>query len=191
MTRKGTTVSEQRKSRALAPRRGEPILGWGDRMGAQASLYIDRLLREAGGEFLLIRKYRDRSSAAVSATRVRDLLGPNFYVEVRNKGEIWARARRIGEPVVYKRKVKVSEEWISVKHAAERLEITTQWLRTNLVNRGFLRKYVFQGRVVFKREDVERLHAQKFNGKVGGAWLTDGREKLSTTSSLDETAPTG
>ncbi len=123
------------------------------------------------GEEMWLRHYDEPTCAGPTASRMRGYLGPDYYVR-RCRGDVYVRARRVGEPPIKLRKVRLGREWMTMPQAAEFLGITQQWLRTEYVNKGRLTKYKFGTRVVVRVEDVKRIAKRR---KPGGSWLRKDR----------------
>lgn len=135
---------------------------------AKVRQLIDEL-RRRGGRELWLRSYDSPLSAGPTATRIRRILGSDFYVR-RTGGDIYARARRVGEPPIKLRKIRLGETWVTLEQAAEMLDMSSQWLRIHYLNTGKLKRYRFGTRVVLRREDVNAL--KPTIRTPGGAWAS-------------------
>lgn len=159
----------QRKSEVNSPR---PWLAPHEHLDAEKARELITLVRRMGGEELLVRTFDTSAPAGPAATRLRRVLGTDFYV-MRRDNEIWVRARKAGEPELSRRRIRTGTDWMTVVQAAERLSMTQQWFRAQFLAKGVIPKYRFGTRVVVKRADVEALaqdHAPggAFVGRRGG-----------------------
>lgn len=143
-------------------KRPRPAQTWLPAGQVLAGATIRRLivdLRRAGGEEILVRRVGRPASGPPTATRLRKLLGPDFFVRQDGR-DIYARARRVGEPELELRRLRMSRDWMTLDDAAAALRITHKWLHSYYLGTGRLARYRFGARVLVRRAEVEALVAE-------------------------------
>lgn len=136
-----------------------PWLRPGDRLDPTRVRELIDVVRRLGGDELLVKRTEDPASAGPIASRMRRVLGTDFYVR-RSGRSIWVRARRSGEPELRKHKLRMGPEWMTVPAAARRLGISEVWLRRHYMNAGHIDRYRFGTRVVVPTDQVEELRGE-------------------------------
>jgi hypothetical protein len=144
----------------------------GERVDHRAVRIMVEVVRKAGGELVCIREHNTVRSTGPAATRLREIFGPDFYVE-RDGRRLLARARRRGEPQLFRRKLRMGPEWMTLDQACERLGITSQWIRRRYLGTALLPRYKVGSRVVLKTADVEAIAATLV---PGGVWVNQAQE---------------
>lgn len=154
-----------------------PWLGRGELLDARRAVELAGLLRAGGGDETLFRVFDAPKSAPPAASRLRKILGTDFHVRVaydltasgRRRGLVYARARKAGEPEFSKRRLRMDPaQWLTLDQAADRLGVSTEWLRSEYLNTGLLARHKYARRVVVRTEDVDRLGRQRARGGLFG-----------------------
>lgn len=133
------------------------------RLDAQTVRELIDELRRLGGAELLVKRASDNASARPMATRLRRVLGPNFYVTAAGN-EIRVRARRSGEPEIQGKRLRMGKEWMTIRQAAVKLGMTEQWLRSQYLKTGKIAKYHFGSRIALRTEDVAAVYRELHPG---------------------------
>lgn len=154
-----------------------PWLHPGEMLDARRAVELAGLLRAGGGDEILYRIFDAPKSAPPAASRLRRILGTDFHVRVaydltpsgRERGLVYARARKAGEPMFSKRRLRMDpDHWLTLDQAADRLGVSTEWLRTEYLNTGVLARHKYARRVVVRTEDVDRLNRERARGGLFG-----------------------
>lgn len=145
----------------------EPLFAEGDPMTPARLQLLRQLLERGGQEQVLVKIFPDKRAAALAASDLRDDLGPDCIVSVDLHGLVYARERRLREPMRHHLKVKIDKsQWVTREAAARFLGVTLHGLLL-ITRRGELQRVPFGHRYLYRREDVEELHRKRQRAAAG------------------------
>ncbi|ADD81162.1 gp57 [Rhodococcus phage ReqiPine5] len=138
------------------------------------------LAKVPDGEPVQLRTGMNAEAAKKYASRLRSRMGVDFYVRIdppRRKGQdpnervfsVWIRRRLATEPIIRAEAVVTGPHWKTMAEVLDATGLTRAEFAREHVRPGHIVQYRFGAHALFRTVDVDRLLAEHYNERPGGA----------------------